>query len=52
MDRGLAGLGALLSGAVTRHHAYQVVITRGAPVLGFLIAITVLSELAQTEIRQ
>jgi arsenical pump membrane protein len=44
---GLAGLGALLSGAVSRHDAYQVAVSRGGPVLGFLIAITVLSELAQ-----
>lgn len=32
---GLAGLGALFTGAVSRHQAYQVAITRGAPVLGF-----------------
>lgn len=44
---GLAGLGSLLAGAVSRHDAYQVAIIRAAPVLAFLVAITVLSELAQ-----
>ena len=44
---GLAGLVVLATGAVSPDTAYDVVVTRGAPVLGFLVAITVLSELAE-----
>ncbi len=44
---GLAGLLVVLTGAVSPETAYDVAVVRGAPVLGFLLAITVLSELAE-----
>lgn len=42
----LAGAICVLTGLLPRDDAYQVVIVRGGPILGFLVAITVLAELA------
>ena len=41
-----AGLVLVLTGALPAHDAHAVAVTQGAPVLGFLVAITVLAELA------
>src|SRR5579875_967619 len=43
---GLAGVVAVISGALPASAAREVALTRGGPVLGFLVAITVLAELA------
>lgn len=43
---GVAGLLAVSTGWLSGHDAREVALTRGGPVLGFLIAITVLAELA------
>jgi arsenical pump membrane protein len=42
---GVAGALCVLTGLLPRHDAYEVAISRGGPVLGFLAAITVLAEL-------
>jgi arsenical pump membrane protein len=42
----LAGAVVVLTGWLPAHDAHDVAITRGAPVLGFLIAVTILAELA------
>jgi arsenical pump membrane protein len=41
-----AGALCVLTGLLPRADAYQVAVLRGAPVLGFLVAVTVLAELA------
>jgi arsenical pump membrane protein len=43
---GLGGLTTVLSGALSEGDARDVAITRGGPIMGFLVAITVLAELA------
>jgi len=43
---GMAGLLVVVTGWLPRPAAYDVAVERGLPVLGFLVAITVLAELA------